>query len=159
PKIPSTFISITTRNSLLPDIRKKRRALGCVYSCATTTSSRAPSPSGPRRRKRRSSPTYSRGVGPAEQESASMTDEIADKIIQLIAAIKRIPKENVTIDSTFEQLGVDSLDAINLIYEIESDFNISVPDEVARSIKDVRQLLDALKTALAATPPHTGTEY
>ena len=87
-----------------------------------------------------------------------MTDEIAAKIIQLIAAIKRIPKENVTIDSTFEQLGVDSLDAINLIYEIESDFNISVPDEVARSIKDVRQLLEALRTALAATPPHTGTE-
>jgi len=87
-----------------------------------------------------------------------MADEIAAKIIQLIAAIKRIPKENVTIDSTFEQLGVDSLDAINLIYEIESDFNISVPDEVARSIKDVRQLLEALKTALAATPPHAGTE-
>jgi len=87
-----------------------------------------------------------------------MADEIAAKIIQLIAAIKRIPKENVTVDSTFEQLGVDSLDAINLIYEIESDFNISVPDEVARSIKDVRQLLEALRTALAAMPPHTGTE-
>ena len=51
-----------------------------------------------------------------------MTDEITVKIFQLIAAVKRIPEENVTIDSTFEQLGVDSLDAINLIYEIESDF-------------------------------------
>ena len=87
-----------------------------------------------------------------------MADEITVKIIQLIAAVKRIPEENVTIDSTFEQLGVDSLDAINLIYEIESDFNISVPDEVARSIKDVRQLLEALRTALAATPPDTGAE-
>ena len=87
-----------------------------------------------------------------------MTDEITAKIIRLIATVKRIPEENVTIDSTFEQLGVDSLDAINLIYEIESDFNISVPDEVARSITDVRQLIEALKTALAATSPHTGTE-
>ena len=87
-----------------------------------------------------------------------MADEITAKIIQLIAAVKRIPEENVTIDSTFEQLGLDSLDAINLIYEIESDFNISVPDEVARSIKDVRQLIEALKTALTATSPHTGTE-
>jgi len=77
-----------------------------------------------------------------------MADEITAKIIQLIAAVKRIPEENVTIDSTFEQLGLDSLDAINLIYEIESDFNISVPDEVARSIKDVRQLKRPLKRRL-----------
>jgi len=87
-----------------------------------------------------------------------MTDEITGKITRLIAAVKRIPEENVTIDSTFEQLGLDSLDAINLIYEIESEFNTSVPDDVARSIKDVRQLIEALKATLADTSAHAGTE-
>ena len=82
-----------------------------------------------------------------------MPDEIAEKIFRLIAAIKRIPQESISMDSTFEELHMDSLDAINLVYEIESEFNIDVPDEMARSIKSVRQLVDNLKTVLAGPLP------
>ena len=82
-----------------------------------------------------------------------MPDEIAEKIFRLIAAIKRIPQEGISMDSTFEELHMDSLDAINLVYEIESEFNIDVPDEMARSIKSVRQLVDNLKTVLAGPLP------
>ena len=86
-----------------------------------------------------------------------MTDAITGKVIHLIAAVKKIPEESVTIDSTFEQLGLDSLDAINLIYEIEGEFNISVSDEVARSITDVRQMIAFLKANLADNAVHTDT--
>jgi len=74
-----------------------------------------------------------------------MVDEITAKVIHLIAAVKKIPEENVTIESTFEQLSLDSLDAINLIYEIEGEFNISVSDDVAHSITNVQQLVAVLK--------------
>ena len=82
-----------------------------------------------------------------------MPDEITEKIFRLIAAVKRIPQESISMDSTFEQLNLDSLDAINLVYEIESEFNIEVPDEMARSIKSVRQLVESLKTVLAGPLP------
>lgn len=78
-----------------------------------------------------------------------MSDELVDRVVRLIASIKRIPKESVTLESTFEQLGLDSLDAINLMYELESEFNISVPDELAMSIKDVRKLTETLRAMLA----------
>ena len=84
-----------------------------------------------------------------------MADEITGKVIHLIAAVKKIPEESVTIESTFEQLGLDSLDAINLIYEIEGEFNISVSDDVARSLKDVKQLVAVLKANVAGDPAST----
>ena len=85
-----------------------------------------------------------------------MVDAITGKVIHLIAAVKKIPEESVTIESTFEQLGLDSLDAINLIYEIEGEFNISVSDDVARSMKDVQQLVAVLKESLKDNPAYTG---
>ena len=86
-----------------------------------------------------------------------MVDEITGKVMHLIAAVKKIPEENVTTESTFEQLGLDSLDAINLIYEIEGEFDISVPDDVARSINDVQQLVAVLKSNLADKTASRGT--
>ena len=86
-----------------------------------------------------------------------MVDEITGKVIHLVAAVKRIPEENVTTESTFEELGLDSLDAINLIYEIEGEFNISVSDDVARSLKDVRQLVTVLKETLKDNSAPAGT--
>jgi acyl carrier protein len=81
-----------------------------------------------------------------------MPDETTEKVLDLIAATKRIPRESVSINSTFEELGMDSLDAINLMYEIESTFNISVPDEAVKSVANVRQLMEKLKAVLAEVP-------
>jgi acyl carrier protein len=81
-----------------------------------------------------------------------MPDETTDKVLDLIAATKRIPRESVSINSTFEELGMDSLDAINLMYEIESTFNISVPDEAVKSVTNVQQLMEKLKAVLAEMP-------
>jgi acyl carrier protein len=81
-----------------------------------------------------------------------MPDNITEKVLELIAATKRIPREQVSPTSTFEELGLDSLDAINLVFEVESTFNISVPDSVANSMTSVPQVVEELRKLLA-TPP------
>ena len=89
-----------------------------------------------------------------------MTDNITEKILDLIAETKRIPREQVSPTSTFAELGLDSLDAINLVFEVESTFNISVPDSVANSMTSVPQVVEELKKLLAASPtsPQTPPE-
>jgi acyl carrier protein len=72
-----------------------------------------------------------------------MPDQIAEKVISIITSVKRIPPDAISIESTFEQLGIDSLDGINVLYELEGAFNISIPDEQAKSIHTVRQMVDA----------------
>ena len=65
--------------------------------------------------------------------------------MSLIAGVKRIPREQVSLDSSFEELGMDSLDNMNLLFEVESAFNIDIPDEEARAIRSVRQVVDGVR--------------
>ncbi len=81
-----------------------------------------------------------------------MPDPLAEKVMALIAAVKRIPPEQVSVDKTFEELGMDSLDNINLLFEVESTFNIDIPDEEARSIRSVRQAVDGVRKLVEAAP-------
>ena len=78
-----------------------------------------------------------------------MADDLEQRVIDLIARKKKLDPATVTLDSTFEQLGVDSLDAADLLFTFEDDFKIVVPDEVATSMKNVRQVVGGLRQLLA----------
>jgi acyl carrier protein len=86
-----------------------------------------------------------------QPKNQPMPDDITEKVLDLIASTKRIPREQVSVSSTFAELGLDSLDAINLIFEIESTFNISVPDAVANSVSSVPQVVEELRKLLTPT--------
>lgn len=86
-------------------------------------------------------------------------DELGEKVIEVIARTQRLPAESVNLDSTFEQLKIDSLDGINIVFELEKEFDIEIPDEgVAnlRSVRDtvegVRQLIESKKQVSPANP-------
>ena len=81
-----------------------------------------------------------------------MSDELAEKVQSVIATSKRIPREQVSLDSTLESLGMDSLDQLNLLFALESDFNISIPDEEAKSIRTVREMVEGVRKLVAAGP-------
>lgn len=79
----------------------------------------------------------------------SMPDELAEKVMEAIASSKRIPRERVSLDSTLEDLGLDSLDQLNLLFALESDFNISIPDEEAKSIRTVSEMVEGVRKLVA----------
>ena len=55
---------------------------------------------------------------------------VEDRVISVIANILNIDKSKVTAGTTFRgDLNIDSLDAIELIMELEREFGISIPDE------------------------------
>jgi len=66
-----------------------------------------------------------------------MDQELASKVIGIVAAVKQISPDTVRPESTFEQLGIDSLDRINILFELENEFNLDVPDDEARAITSV----------------------
>jgi acyl carrier protein len=76
-------------------------------------------------------------------------DELQTKVLEIIAQQKRIPAEQVTIDSSFAELGLDSLDAVNILFELESAFDINISDDKARQIKSVREMVDGVRTLVA----------
>lgn len=62
------------------------------------------------------------------------------QVIQVIAQTQRLPIDSVTIDSTFEQLNIDSLDGINIIFALENEFGIEIPDEGVQSMRSLREI-------------------
>ncbi len=79
-----------------------------------------------------------------------MDRDVPTRVIAEIAAVKRIPIERVSIDSTFEELAIDSLDATNLLFVLEEEFGISIPDADARLLRDVRGAVEGVERLLAA---------
>ncbi len=85
------------------------------------------------------------------------TDELAEKVIRVIAHTQRIPPESVSLDSTFEALKIDSLDGINIVFELEKEFNIEIPDDGVQNLRSVRDTVDGVRKLIElksqAVPP------
>lgn len=71
-------------------------------------------------------------------------DEITARILQIIAETQRKDPAEVTIDSTFEDLGIDSMDGVNIVFALENEFDINVPDEDVKKLRSVREVVDGV---------------
>ena len=79
-----------------------------------------------------------------------MSDELNQRVMKAIAATKRIPVESVTIDSNFLELGIDSMDAVEILFELENEFDINIPDEEVRSVRGIRQMCEGVERLVLA---------
>lgn len=76
-----------------------------------------------------------------------MMDELFQKIQKLIADKLEIDESKITLDASFRQdLGADSLDTYELVYAIEEEMGVSIPDEKANEFETVRDAYDFIKS-------------
>ena len=70
-------------------------------------------------------------------------EEIFAKIQQMLSDELGVDKERITMDSNFiDDLNADSLDIVDMIVEMEHEFDLSIPDEDAERIKTVGDAVD-----------------
>jgi len=70
-----------------------------------------------------------------------MSEELTQRVLNTIAASKRLPPETVTIDSEFQALNIDSMDAVEILFALENEFEINIPDDDVRNVKNVRDMV------------------
>jgi acyl carrier protein len=75
---------------------------------------------------------------------------IQDRVLKVIATSKRIPLESVQPDSSFESLGIDSLDRLNILFDLESEFDIEIDDEQAKQVKNIHEMVAGVTQLVAA---------
>lgn len=80
-------------------------------------------------------------------------DDIEARCIALIAKSKNLPPESITLDSTFDELQIDSLDKINLTFEVEDMFSIAIPDDSLTSLRTVGDVVRGVERLRAQSPP------
>jgi len=84
-----------------------------------------------------------------------MSDELIERVRKVIATSKRIPEDRVTVDSAFEELGIDSMDAVEVLFALENEFDINIPDEEVKNVRNVRQMVEGVEKLLAAKSAST----
>ena len=63
---------------------------------------------------------------------------VFEELVKIIAEIKDIPEEQITMESSFEEdLEADSLDIVEMLMLLEDKFNIQIPEEAAEELKTV----------------------
>ena len=76
-------------------------------------------------------------------------DDLFEKLKKLISDNLEIEADKINLDSSFRQdLGADSLETYELVYAIEEELGISIPDEKANEFETVGDALGYIKAEL-----------
>jgi acyl carrier protein len=83
-------------------------------------------------------------------EGRSVSDEqIRQRVIDIVCEHLAVNKEQVTDTTSFiEDIGADSLDIVELVMELEEEFDIQIPDDQAEKIKTVGEAVEYIKVAV-----------
>jgi len=88
-----------------------------------------------------------------EEEAMSTTLE---RLQQLFIARYNYKLENLSATTTLEELGLDSLDMIDFLFDIEKEFNIIIPDQEFK-VKTIQDMVDALDQLISEQNPEQDT--
>jgi acyl carrier protein len=77
---------------------------------------------------------------------------VQERVINIVAEQLGVEKEKIKMESNFvNDLGADSLDTVELVMELEEEFDINIPDDAAEKIQTVGQAVSHIDGALAAS--------
>ncbi len=77
-------------------------------------------------------------------------EDVTRRVIDTIAKTIHQPTESIGPESTFEAIGVDSLDGIQILFALEQEFDISISDDEAKKIRSVPDVVAGIRLLLAA---------
>jgi acyl carrier protein len=75
---------------------------------------------------------------------------VEERVIEIVCENLGVNKEQVTRSTSFqEDMGADSLDIVELVMELEEEFEITIPDDQAEKIKTVGEAIDYIEREIA----------
>ncbi|HUP45608.1 MAG TPA: acyl carrier protein [Thermoanaerobaculia bacterium] len=76
--------------------------------------------------------------------------EIEEALLEIVRNEKDALPDAFSSDTPLADAGIDSLDALTILFAIEEHFKISIPDERARAMKTFGDMVDAVEALVAA---------
>jgi acyl carrier protein len=78
-------------------------------------------------------------------------DEIERKLIAIVQDEKDVAEELLQAETPLADAGIDSLDALTILFAIEEQFHISIPDDRARAMKTFGDMIDIVQELAPTT--------
>lgn len=74
---------------------------------------------------------------------------VEERVVDIVAEQLGVSKDQITRETSFvNDLGADSLDQVELVMELEEEFDINIPDDAAEKIQTVGQAIDHIRGAV-----------
>jgi len=73
-----------------------------------------------------------------------MSESVQDRVLRVIETARQKAPGTISPESTFEELEIDSLDRLNLLFDLEGEFDVQIDDEKAKSVTSVREMIDGI---------------
>ena len=70
---------------------------------------------------------------------------LKESVIAIIAWEKNYPSEKISLESNLEEMGIDSLEAITILYELERELDVDIPNESMNGINTVGDIVRKLE--------------
>jgi acyl carrier protein len=64
----------------------------------------------------------------------------------IVEQLSVVDPNDITMDSAFDSMDIDSIDAVEIIMAIEDEFEIEIPDEVAENFGSISDIINYLAT-------------
>ena len=78
------------------------------------------------------------------------TEEIRTQLAEIVNEVAGVPQDDVQLDKSFtDDLDVDSLSMVEIIYAAEEKFSVEIPDEEAKNLKTVGDAVAYIERAAA----------
>ncbi len=74
-----------------------------------------------------------------------MAKSMIEMVTEVIAREQQCAPGNITLTTRLEELGIDSLKAITILYELEEEFDVEIPNEVIETIDTVGDIVSRLE--------------
>lgn len=73
---------------------------------------------------------------------------VQERVVDIVSEQLGVNKDQVSRETSFvNDLGADSLDTVELVMELEEEFDINIPDDAAEKIQTVGQAIDYIEQA------------
>jgi len=78
-------------------------------------------------------------------------EEILEKVVQIVGDQMGVDQAEISADTSFiDDLNADSLDTVELVMELEDEFDMSIPDEEAEKLKTIGDAVEYVEKQLEA---------
>jgi len=74
--------------------------------------------------------------------------EVEKKLVEIVRKEKNVPDDVLKPEAVLAEAGIDSLDALTILFAIEEEFKVSIPDDRARSIRTFGDMIDIVESLL-----------
>lgn len=87
------------------------------------------------------------------EEIEKRKQAIFEKLKPIIVDRLAVEEDEVTMDKTLRDLSADSLDSVELIMEVEKQYNIAIPDEDTEKLTNIQSIVDYIFNNTPAPAP------